>query len=217
MKFAIIPLLFLGLLAGCSSDSTIPANFPVPSQGGVAGDPTAGDIVQVGDKLEIYVLEDESFNGIYTVRDGGHIIFPRVGRVQVAGKSLSAAEAEIKATFQVNILRTATVILERHGSRKESGPTGPTAVTVYLSGQVENPGPIAVPYINGMPPTAYQAIVHGGGALPFAKLSKTYLIRNTGTGRQRIDLNLSDVGKGKSQDVPIQPGDILVVPAKGLF
>lgn len=180
------------------------------------GAPAANDVIEVGDKLEVYVLEDESFNGIYTVRDGGHIIFPKVGRVEVAGKTLSAAETTIKAVFEHDQLRKATIILERHGVKAQA-EQGQQVVTIYLSGQVQHPGPVNVPYIDGLQPTAYQAMVQGGGAMDFAKLSKCYIMRNTGAGRKRIDVNLADVGKGKSQDVPIQNGDILVIPAKGLF
>src|SRR5688572_6185265 len=39
-----------------------------------------------GEAIEVMVMEDDSFNGIYQVRRGGYIIMPRVGRVSLAGK-----------------------------------------------------------------------------------------------------------------------------------
>lgn len=220
MKFSYIPLFAVLALAGCSNGSDNLGN--VPSIGGSAPSVTqnlgASDIVSVGDKLEIYVLEDETFNGIYTVRDGGHIIFPKVGRVEVAGKSLNMVEATVKAAFEgpAQQLRKATIIVERHGARREVAQ-GPQVATIYLSGQVNRPGALAVPYIDGQQPTVYQAIVHGGGTADFAKLSKTYVIRNSPAGRQRIDVNLDKVGSGDAQDISIQNGDIIVVPQKGFL
>jgi protein involved in polysaccharide export with SLBB domain len=214
MKFAILPLLLLGLvLTGCASKEVdLPEYVTVPPTGPNFG----SDIVTVGDKLEIYILEDESFNGIYTVRDGGHVIFPKVGRVLVTGMNLAQAEAAIRKAFEANQLRIATVILERHGSKRQDGPSIPN-VTVYLSGVVNRPGPLEVPFIAGQPPTAYQALVHGGGPGEWANLSGAYVVRNVGGVRKRINVDLKDVGKGKDQDVPIQSGDIIVVPQRGLF
>lgn len=214
MKFSFLPLLAL-LLALVSCESNLDTNYPVNTGvSGVGAVRGANDIVQVGDKLEIYVLEDETFNGIYTVRDGGHIIFPKVGRVQVAGKSLAEAELTIKQAFEgpAQLFKTANIILERHGARAQA--SGPNVVRVYLNGAVTRPGPLAVPYIDSLRPTAYQAVVHGGGVEDFANLKRAYIVRNTGSGQQRIELNLADIGKGDSIDMPIEDGDIIVIPQK---
>ena len=54
------------------------------------------DLIVPGDDVEIFVVEDPSFNGRYQVRRGGYIILPAVGRIPVAGKTMSGAEGEVR-------------------------------------------------------------------------------------------------------------------------
>ena len=39
--------------------------------------------LQIGDEIEVFVLEDTSFNGVFTVRPSGDIIMPKVGRISL--------------------------------------------------------------------------------------------------------------------------------------
>jgi uncharacterized protein YukE len=54
------------------------------------------NIILPGDNLELFVVEDPSFNGRYPVRRGGYIIMPAVGRISVAGKTQQGAETEVR-------------------------------------------------------------------------------------------------------------------------
>ena len=70
---------------------------PSPSQ------PTSSDsnvILHSGERLDIFVLEDPSLNGCYQVRRGGYIIIPAVGRVSVAGQSLSKATEVVRKAIE---------------------------------------------------------------------------------------------------------------------
>ncbi len=209
----VLALGLIGLGAACSSQQDLMDYSAYPPPTGMGSD-RAADIVRAGDRLEIYVLEDESFNGIYLVRDGGHVIFPRVGRVEMAGKGLSEAEAAIKAAFEGpgQQLKQATVIVERHSA----APTaeGPRGVQVYLNGAVNNRGAVMVPYINDMRPTAYQAIVHAGGFSDWANRKRVHVIRREGGRNTRIELDMRNVGTGAGSDLPLREGDIIVVPEK---
>jgi polysaccharide export outer membrane protein len=181
-----------------------------------AGEETAGlnaQVIRAGDLLEVYILEDENFNGIYRVRDGGHVIFPKVGRVQVVGKTLRQAEQAIKASFEgpAQQLKTASVIVERH----EQAPTeeGPNGLTVYLSGDVVQTGPVSVPFINNMRPTAYQAIVHSGGFGPWANRKRVSVVRRGASGQDKFELDMRELGVAGS-DMPLREGDMIIVPRK---
>jgi len=59
--------------------------------------PTADrNLILPGDNIEIFVVEDASFNGRYQVRRGGYIILPAVGRIAVAGKTMQGPRRRCK-------------------------------------------------------------------------------------------------------------------------
>jgi len=209
LHFSALSLIALLLLSGCETGSSGPTSYGAaavrPAGGG------ASDTVRVGDVLEVYVLEDESFNGRYQVRSGGHIIFPRVGRVRVAGLPLSGAEAAIKHAFETNQLKTATVITERTAA--PAAATG--AVNVTISGSVEQPGRKLVTGVAGRPPTLFQAIVETGGFSRWANQSGVVISRTSPTGQvQKIKVNAKAIGLGNQPDVPLQDGDLVFVPER---
>ena len=46
--------------------------------GGRNGRPLSKMILP-GEVLQVFVLEDEAFNGLYQVRSGGYVVMPRIG------------------------------------------------------------------------------------------------------------------------------------------
>ncbi|MEI9896290.1 MAG: polysaccharide biosynthesis/export family protein [Chthoniobacter sp.] len=116
------------------------------------------------ENLEVFVNEDPSFNGIYQVRRGGYIIMPQVGRITVAGKSLSAAEAAVKRPCKVRSLHSASVMIERkQGADIENGPL------IYLSGEFRRPGQWHIP--TGITPTLVNVNLSSGGVSDKADLT----------------------------------------------
>lgn len=89
----------------------------------------------------------------------------------------------------------------------------PSRGTVYLSGQVKNPGPHPIQDL-----TVYRTILRNGGLDRFANLRRTYVLRvDHETGRQmKIPVDLQAViRRGElEKDIPVEPGDIIVVPEK---
>ena len=75
---------------------------------------------------------------------------------------------------------------------------------VYISGEVSDPGEVA--YYEGL--TAWQALARAGGPEPTARLRRVVLLREGG---ERLTLNLKRIGAGKDPDVPLQPGDRMLV------
>ena len=66
----------------------------------------------IGDAIDIFVLEDSSFNGLYVVRPSGDMILPKAGRIAVLGMSLAQVEASVKQVLEANQLTQATVIAD---------------------------------------------------------------------------------------------------------
>ena len=115
-------------------------------------------IIVPGDALQLFVLEDETYNGLYQVRRGGYIILPRVGRVFLAGKDMNAAEKTIKDALEASQLRQGTIMLERaRGAAEEDA-----GEIIYLAGEFSTPGPLRIP--PGVEPTMVTTILRSGGA-----------------------------------------------------
>lgn len=97
-----------------------------------------------------------------------------------------------------------------------AGPAGDRAVSagdvisvqegqwVYVSGEVADPGEVA--WYEGL--TAWQALARAGGPKPTARLRRVALLRDGG---ERSVLNLKRIGAGREPDVPLKPGDRMLV------
>lgn len=160
--------------------------------------------------MDVFVLEDSSFNGTFAIRPSGDIIMPKVGRVGVQGLSLSEAEVRIKNSLQANQLRQATVIVDP-GTRAETAAGG---LTLRLSGEIVQTGRVTVRPLGDAPVSAYQAIIDSGGFKPFANKRKSYILRNSGGGVLRINVNFEAIEMGRAEDPPMLEGDCIVVPKK---
>ena len=165
------------------------------------------DVVMPGENLDVYVVEDASFNGHYQVRRGGYIIIPQVGRVFVAGKKIAAAEAAIKTALESNQLQHGTVMIEKlAGSDVMSGPT------IYLAGEFKNPRPYKIP--EGTAQTLVSVILSAGGVTDKADLTHVRVERvasNNGV-VEEIDVARILNGGGLGSDVTLSNGDVVVVP-----
>ena len=170
----------------------------------------------VGDALDVFILEDSSFNGLYVVRPSGDIILPKAGRIQVVNMTLEQVEASVRNVLQKNQLTKATVIVDpvRRGPA-EGESAGVAGLTVYLSGSVMKKGRSVIPFVGNGQVTAYQAITDAGGFAAFANKQRSYVLRRDSTGlTQRIPVNFVSIERGEDRDVLLQDGDTIVVPQK---
>jgi protein involved in polysaccharide export with SLBB domain len=168
-----------------------------------------------GDNIEIYVTEDPSYNGSKVIRREGHILLPGFGRFHIAGLSPSQAEAKLKAELEKSKLREATVIIDRVVEVSEGTIDPSRRILVYLTGKVARPGQHALIVEPGKSMGIYQAIMISGGMDRFANPKKAYVVRTTREDFKRnIALNLEMIATGESPDLPVHPGDVVVVPEK---
>jgi protein involved in polysaccharide export with SLBB domain len=172
----------------------------------IKGNPES-DLLVPGDSVEVFVSEDDSFNGVYPIRRGGYILLPRVGRVTLAGKNLAAAEKTVKEALQVNQLKQATVMVER----PQGGGSGTESV-IYLAGEFTHPGAWKIP--PALSPTLVTTILRSGGLTAAADLTKVRLLRLIGGQAIVEQVNVQAIlnGAGLPADVNLQPGDIIMVP-----
>jgi polysaccharide export outer membrane protein len=174
---------------------------------GARGTP-AEEVVVPGENLEVFVNEDPSFNGIYQVRRGGYIIMPQVGRIAVAGKTLSAAEAAVKRALQSSQLHNASVMIERkQGADIENGPL------IYLAGEFREPRPWHIP--SGITPTLVNVILSSGGLTDKADLTRVRVMRIAANKSVVEEVNVAKIleGSGLTSDITLGEGDVITVPA----
>jgi polysaccharide export outer membrane protein len=83
---------------------------------------------------------------------------------------------------------------------------------IYMAGEVKSPG--MLPYVKEREWTALKALLAGGGFTQFAAKGKAYIIREEGGRRTTIPIDFNDLIRNREpdKDVPLLPGDILVVP-----
>jgi len=165
-------------------------------------------LILPGDNLEVFVVEDASFNGRYQVRRGGYIILPAVGRIAVAGKTLPAAESEVRKALETNQLQHATVMVEKvEGSDVESGPV------IYLAGEFKTPRPFVIP--SGTKATVVSVILSCGGVTDKADLTRVKVMRVVGNKSVVEEENVEKIleGSGLTSDLTLNSGDVLMIPA----
>lgn len=165
------------------------------------------DVIVPGENLEVFVVEDPSFNGRYQVRRGGYVILPQIGRIAVAGKTIDAAEGAVRKALQSSQLQKASVMIERiSGSDIESGPL------IYLSGEFKSPRPYRIPL--GTSPTLISVILSSGGVTEKADLTRVKIMRMAANRGVVEDVNVQKIldGGSLSSDLTLSEGDVIIVP-----
>ena len=125
-----------------ASEPVVQEARPTPSR------PAVGGSVKTGDTLELFVEEDDAFNGTYPVREQGDIIIPSVGRIQVAGLSMGSAGERIKTELEVRHLKKATVLLDRVGRAAVAPESAAPRVHQYAADRppaADRAGPLWLP------------------------------------------------------------------------
>ena len=212
LAFSII-LLVCGL--SCSSEPPDSENSPPASIPQPVTISNNGSIV-VGDELELFVREDTTFNGTYTVRERGDIIIPDIGRIPLKGLSVESAERRVESYLERGQIKDATVILDRIRD-PGSGPAvaGARRMLVYMTGAVSKTGQHMLTVPSGRPLGVYEAILISGGLGRFADEQKVHVLRmDSNRVRHRIPVNIKLIRQGGAPDPPIGQGDVIVVPEK---
>ena len=194
-------LVWIGLSAGAAAQSTYR--------------------IQPGDTLRVEVLEDATINRTVLVLPDGRISFPLVGTLRAGGLSVAQVQSALADRLAPSFASTPNVFVAVVGLAPpvERAPVAEVddRITVYLLGEVSSPGPKQVPPGT----TVLQLLSESGGFTQFAATKRLQLRRrDPRTGRERlykIDYRAISRGAALSQDPPLQPGDVLLVPERRLF
>ncbi len=221
--FSSFLLLLIGFCEGCTnSDASVSGELPpVELHAASLSSPVDSGVFMVGDNLELFVKEDPTLNNTYAVRDGGYIVIPRAGRIEVAGLSRPKAEAQVKAALQRTQLTEATVLVERSSKQSLLSATPGTAssvpkIMVYVTGAVPRPGSHYIPLpAGGRPLGVYETLLITGGLNRLAHDQRVEVMRVDSNGRRhRAIFDLRRVRQGTAEDPSVGEGDIIHVPEK---
>ncbi len=148
------------------------------------------------DILLLRIWREPDLSGLVSVRPDGKINLLLVGEIEATDVTPVELEARITKAYE-KVLKNPLVTLQVQ--RVESK-------RYLLSGEVNKVG--AFPLVR--PITVLEAITVAGGLREFANGKKIVIIR----GPERLKFNYNEVIKGKKleQNIPLQPGDHIIVP-----
>jgi len=156
-----------------------------------------------GDSLNVFVFNQPELSVNVPVRPDGLISTPLVENMQAAGKTpselgrdIEKVLAEYVRTPKVNIIVTSFV--------------GTFGDQVRVVGQAAHPQ--SLPFRNGM--TLLDVMITVGGLAEFAAGNRARLVRIQDGKQVEMRVRLQDLlnGGDMSANLPIQPGDVLIIP-----
>lgn len=160
-----------------------------------------------GDVLDVFVWRSPDLGRTVKVRPDGRITFPLVGDVKAAGQTPGELGKSIE-----NLLTP--FILEPNVTVMVTGFSGTFAQQIRVIGEAQKPQ--AIPYRENM--TVLDVMIEVGGLTEFASGNRAVIARGAGEARQEYRVRLDDlVREGDiGANVPMVPGDILIIPQRYL-
>lgn len=155
------------------------------------------------DQIRVFVWQTPELSTDIRVRPDGRISTPLISDMVAAGKSPSELSDDIEnALTQYVRSPQVTVIVTGFSSTFDQ--------QIRVLGEAQQP--TAIPYQAGM--TVLDVMIAVGGLTEFAAGNRAKLIRGRDGVRETYRLRLGDLLRGGdvSADVPLQPGDVILIP-----
>jgi polysaccharide export outer membrane protein len=184
------------------------SSAPAPSQSAAVPpaapvQPGPNYLVGPGDQLQIFVWDHPDLSASVEVRPDGKISTPLVEDLQAAGKAPTLLARDVEKVLSAYVRSpVVTVIVQKF--------VGEIVQQVRVVGQAATPK--ALQYRQGM--TVLDVVIEVGGLSEFAAGNRARIIRQVDGKKVEIRVRLEDlINKGKiSENVPMLPGDVLVIP-----
>lgn len=177
--------------------------------------------VQIGDVLQVEVLEDPTLNRNALVLPDGRISYPFAGTVRAGGRTLNQISRAITSAIATNFATEPTVFvsvarLNTPEQERAVIDPGEDLIEIYFLGEVGSPGPVEVP--EGT--TMLQGLSRYGGFTDFAATKRIQLRRSKKDGSQElVTINYHALSRGAAltRDFELHDGDVILVPERRLF
>jgi polysaccharide export outer membrane protein len=152
------------------------------------------------DILNIFVWKEAELTRDVTVMPDGKITYPLIGEIMAQGQT--ASELKLVITDKLQNFVTApevTVIVKESRSQ-----------VIYAIGKLLKPGPY--PLAPGM--TVMQALSSAGGFAEWADTKNILIVRREAGKETQLRFNYKEFTSGErlEQNIPLKPGDTIVVP-----
>ena len=187
------------LVAGCTSPTQI---TPPPQVSQVDGDYRLAPT----DLLDFRIFQEPDFDAVIRVSGDGSAIFPMIGRVHVAGMTITQATEVLRQRYMAGYLANPQVNLTVRTYAKK---------TFTILGQVQKPG--TYPIEGNESISLLQAIGMAGGYTRIANPSNVVVKRNEGGIERVYNFNAKKMARTATESTfRIMPGDVITV-AESIF
>lgn len=171
------------------------------------GSQNRGDVLAIGDQLQLSVIGYPEFNTTTSVKASGVITIPLIGEVKAVGLSKEQLEAEIVHRLTDYVKSTVYITLNL---------TSTTVQSIIVLGAVKAQNS----YPSTTPVSIFQLLATAGGPITDADLRHVKLFRNSDLSREEeIDLSgiVSPGGRPGRGTPMVNPGDLVYVPTSENF
>jgi polysaccharide export outer membrane protein len=182
----------------------------------LAGSAQAAYRLQPGDTIQVSVWQEPKLDRQLVVAPDGTVAMPLVGHVSAGGRSAQQVEKTIKAKlqtqYQSDLDVTVSLVAQPPEKVEEDEKIDPT---IFVMGEVNKPGEFAIKKRI----TLLQALAMGGGLSAFAAQRRIQVHRKV-DGEDTIfqfDYRAFEHGQDVAGNIALRPGDVIVVPERGLF
>lgn len=159
--------------------------------------------IETGDVVSITVYEQPDLSTKARLDSAGEIAFPLIGGVQIGGLSVNEAVKKITSLLEKDYLVNpqVSIFIQEYHPKK-----------VFVMGFVNKPGEYELS--KDRDTTVIEAITMAGGFKEGAAQNGTKIMRKEGSSQTTIPVKITEImQKGnKEGDVPLKPGDVIVVP-----
>lgn len=157
-------------------------------------------LIQPGDQLAITVWGEADLSTPVIVRPDGALSFPLIGDLPAAERTppqLADAIREGLLKFLPDPIVTVAV------ARADGN-------VIYVIGKVNRPGAFAM----SRNLNVVQALALAGGLDPFADADDILIVRHAGAGSSAVRFDFTAAARGRDLErlLPLQPGDVVIVP-----
>jgi polysaccharide export outer membrane protein len=169
-----------------------------------------------GDTLAISVLQDPKLDRSVVVDPGGQIAFPLAGHIMASGLTPQKLERTLKARLLHNYQDgEIDVTVALTNAARPEVPEEDLKPKIFITGEIQRPGPYAVRQAT----TLVQAIALAGGLGPYAAKRRIQVRRGAGADEVifRFDYRAYESGSDLEGNIPLQAGDVIIVPERGIF
>ncbi len=189
----VLAVLSLGL---AGSRSALAADAPASS-------PVSPDyVIGPGDTIQVFVWRNPDLSVTVPVRPDGKISTPLVEDMVAVGKTPTRLARDVETALAVYVKSPQVNIIVTIPASAFS--------QIKVIGQVVHPQ--SVPYREGM--TVIDAVLAVGGLTQFAAGNRARVVRNVNGKPREFKVKLAAIlnNGDMTQNLPLQPGDVVVVP-----